>query len=96
MSYHCTRPQHFNLTGSIRHKETLAVLTLQDLQLEAFRTGNDSKKPAPMGFSSALDCDSSQADAVAIAVGVVLAGLILVVLITYICARRNSRGYVSF
>lgn len=93
MSYHCTRPQVFNLTETIMDKEVIGTVKVHDVQAEAFRTANAS------GFSTARDCDSSEtSDVVPIAVGIALVALILIVLISYLCARRrsNSRGYMSF
>lgn len=93
MSYHCTRAQKFNLTETIADQKTVGVLRLSDVQLEAFRGDNSTQ------FSTARDCDSSETpDIVPIAVGIALAFLILIVLISYLCARRRStaRGYMSF
>lgn len=93
MSYHCTRPQQFNLTETIMHAEVIGNVKVHDVQVEAFRSPNAS------GFSTARDCDSSEtSDVVPIAVGIALGALILIVLISYLCARRRStsRGYMSF
>lgn len=93
MSYHCTRPQVFNLTETIMNKEVTGTVKVHDVQAEAFRTS------AAAGFSTARDCDSSETpDVVPIAVGIALVALILIVLISYLCARRRStsRGYMSF
>ncbi|XP_034668978.1 lysosome-associated membrane glycoprotein 1 [Drosophila subobscura] len=93
MSYHCTRPQMLNLTETVDLKPEIGWLSVSSVQVEAFR-GADAK-----GFSAVHDCDSSEtSDVVPIAVGIALAALILVVLISYLCARRRSttRGYVSF
>lgn len=93
MSYHCTRPQYFNLTRTVEDPEVVGIAKVHNVQVEAFR----SDKTA--GFSTARDCDSSETSDVApIAVGIALGALILIVLISYLCARRRStsRGYVSF
>uniref|UniRef100_A0A1L8EJ89 Lysosome-associated membrane glycoprotein 5 n=1 Tax=Haematobia irritans TaxID=7368 RepID=A0A1L8EJ89_HAEIR len=93
MSYHCTRPQMFNLTKTIEDLEVVGTVKVHDVQVEAFRSANTS------GFSTARDCDSSETSDVApIAVGIALGALILIVLISYLCARRrsSSRGYMSF
>ncbi|KAH8410245.1 hypothetical protein KR009_009854, partial [Drosophila setifemur] len=93
MSYHCTRVQKFNMTETVDSKPEVGWLSVSQVQVEAFRVANET------GFSTVHDCDSSEtSDVVPIAVGIALAGLILVVLISYLCARRRStsRGYVSF
>ncbi|XP_033236946.1 lysosome-associated membrane glycoprotein 1 [Drosophila pseudoobscura] len=93
MSYHCTRPQKLNLTETVDLKPEIGWLSVSNVQAEAFRGANAS------GFSTVHDCDSSEtSDVVPIAVGIALAALILVVLISYLCVRRRSisRGYMSF
>lgn len=93
MSYHCTRPQILNATETIDGEEIKGTIRLSDVQMEAFRTENSTS------FSTARDCDSSETpDIVPIAVGIALVALILIVLISYLCARRRStaRGYMSF
>ncbi|EDV99081.1 lysosome-associated membrane glycoprotein 1 [Drosophila grimshawi] len=93
MSYHCTRVQKFNMTETLNHNETMATISFSHVQVEAFRPNNTT------GFSAVHDCDSSEtSDVVPIAVGIALAALIMVVLISYLCARRRStsRGYMSF
>ncbi|XP_037709595.1 lysosome-associated membrane glycoprotein 1 [Drosophila subpulchrella] len=93
MSYHCTRVQKLNLTETIDAKELIGWISVSQVQVEAFRATNAT------GFSTVHDCDSSEtSDVVPIAVGIALAALILVVLISYLCARRRStsRGYMSF
>lgn len=93
MSYHCTRVQKMNLTETIDAKELIGWISVSHVQVEAFRMANAT------GFSAGHDCDSSEtSDVVPIAVGIALAALILVVLISYLCARRRStsRGYMSF
>ncbi|XP_055849096.1 lysosome-associated membrane glycoprotein 1 [Episyrphus balteatus] len=93
MSYHCTRPQIFNVTETINETSVIGTIRLSDVQMEAFRSDNSTS------FSSARDCDSSETpDIVPIAVGIALVALILIVLVSYLCARRRStaRGYMSF
>ncbi|XP_030375501.1 lysosome-associated membrane glycoprotein 1-like [Scaptodrosophila lebanonensis] len=93
MSYHCTRVQKFNLTENIGDVKAKGVISVSQVQAEAFRVSNTT------AFSTVHDCDSSEtSDVVPIAVGIALAALILVVLISYLCARRRStsRGYMSF
>lgn len=93
MSYHCTRPQYFNLTETIIDSQVSGVAKVHDVQVEAFRSAGAT------GFSTARDCDSSETSDVApIAVGIALGALILIVLISYLCARRRStaRGYMNF
>uniref|UniRef100_A0A1A9WEQ5 Lysosome-associated membrane glycoprotein 5 n=1 Tax=Glossina brevipalpis TaxID=37001 RepID=A0A1A9WEQ5_9MUSC len=93
MSYHCTRPQIINMTHTIMDTEVVGTVKVHDVQMEAFRSGNKT------GFSAARDCDSTEtSDVVPIAVGIALAALIMIVLVSYLCARRrsNSRGYMSF
>lgn len=93
MSYHCTRSQVFNLTETIHNQDIIGTVKVHDVQVEAFRTASAA------GFASAHDCDSSETpDIVPIAVGIALVALILIVLISYLCARRRStsRGYMSF
>ncbi|XP_055902371.1 lysosome-associated membrane glycoprotein 1 [Eupeodes corollae] len=93
MSYHCTRPQYFNLTEAINENAVIGTIRLSDVQMEAFRKENTTS------FSTARDCDSSETpDIVPIAVGIALVALILIVLVSYLCARRRStaRGYMSF
>ena len=48
-------------------------------------------------FQIAMDCDYSPTDVVPIAVGVALAGLVVLVLVAYLVGRRRSRqrGYES-
>ncbi|XP_043643370.1 lysosome-associated membrane glycoprotein 1 [Drosophila teissieri] len=93
MSYHCTRVQKMNMTETLDAKQLIGWISVSHVQVEAFRMANDT------GFSVGHDCDSSEtSDVVPIAVGIALAALILVVLISYLCARRRStsRGYMSF
>ncbi|CAD6996813.1 unnamed protein product [Ceratitis capitata] len=93
MSYHCTRAQKFNLTEIMQDSKILGTITLSNVQAEAFITDNRNT------FSTAMDCDGPKTmDIVPIAVGIAMAALILIVLISYLCARRRStsRGYMSF
>ncbi|EDW49707.1 GM16136 [Drosophila sechellia] len=93
MSYHCTRVQKMNMTETLDAEPLIGWISVRHVQVEAFRRANDT------GFSVGHDCDSSEtSDVVPIAVGIALAALILVVLVSYLCARRRStsRGYMSF
>ncbi|XP_063529065.1 lysosome-associated membrane glycoprotein 2-like [Cydia strobilella] len=89
-SYRCTPPTELKMNAD--YNNIAATLTLSRLQEEAFRnaTGN--------GFSAARDCSGGDIpDAVPIAVGCALGGMVVVVLIAYLVARRRSanRGYLS-
>ncbi|XP_037958760.1 lysosome-associated membrane glycoprotein 1-like [Teleopsis dalmanni] len=93
MSYHCTRPQEFNLTETIAENKVMGKMTVRNVQVQAFLPEKAN------GFSVAHDCDSSEtSDVVPLAVGIALVALIVIVLIAYLCARRRStsRGYMSF
>ncbi|XP_017095840.1 lysosome-associated membrane glycoprotein 1 [Drosophila bipectinata] len=93
MSYHCTRAQKLNMTETVDSQKEIGWIRVSQVQVEAFLSEKAN------GFSTVHDCDSSEtSDVVPIAVGIALAGLILVVLISYLCARRRStsRGYMSF
>lgn len=93
MSYHCTRAQKFNLTEVVLDHTVVGTITLSNVQVEAFITDKRDT------FSTAMDCDGPKTmDIVPIAVGIAMAALILIVLISYLCARRRStsRGYMSF
>lgn len=92
-SYHCTRVQQLNLTVSAAENATVGGhLAVSRLQLEAFHRTHDER------FSTAHDCDSVDTpDIVPIAVGCSLAAMVALLLIAYLCGRRNSRnnGYHS-
>ncbi|XP_018783429.1 PREDICTED: lysosome-associated membrane glycoprotein 1-like [Bactrocera latifrons] len=93
MSYHCTRAQKFNMTEVMQDSKVIGTITLSNVQTEAFITDHRNT------FSTAMDCDGPKTmDIVPIAVGIAMAALILIVLISYLCARRRStsRGYMSF
>ena len=92
LSYHCTRVQKLDLTGSENSTELVGFVDISHIQFEAFHSQQNDK------FSTAHDCDAIDTpDIVPIAVGCALAGLIAVVLIAYLVARRRSqaRGYHS-
>lgn len=92
MSYHCTKPQKFNLTERMEESPILGTLSVSHLQLQAFHKHDNSE------FSAAKDCDAIDTpDIVPIAVGCALAGLVLIVLIAYLIGRRRAqaRGYLS-
>lgn len=88
-SYRCTPPSKLTLSATAG---AVASLTLSHLQEEAYRSTNTTK------FSAGRDCGGNDLpDAVPIAVGCALGGLVLVVLAAYLVARRRSytEGYVS-
>lgn len=95
MSYHCTKPQHFNFTTNaptpVDYTKINATIVISHMQLEAFNTKSNQ-------FATAKDCDAIDTpDIVPIAVGCALAGLIVIVLIAYLVGRRRAqaRGYLS-
>lgn len=78
----------------LKNKDGKGVqLKIAHVQIEAFRTTSDIK------FGPAVECelDGAVADIVPIAVGISLAGLVVIVLIAYLIGRRRSRarGYQS-
>ncbi|KAJ8729747.1 hypothetical protein PYW08_001328 [Mythimna loreyi] len=88
-SYRCKSSTLLNMTAS---GNNAAVLTVSRLQEEAYRTTNGT------GFSAARECGGGDVpDAVPIAVGCALGGLVVVVLVAYLVGRRRSaaRGYLS-
>ncbi|KAJ8680974.1 hypothetical protein QAD02_016761 [Eretmocerus hayati] len=91
-SYKCLRLQTFNLTTEAADPQVpVSHLKVSDLRFEAF------KKSKSTDFSDAEDCAFDTPDIVPIAVGCVLAGLVVIVLVVYLISRRRSqaRGYVS-
>ncbi|XP_063358850.1 uncharacterized protein LOC134648289 [Cydia amplana] len=89
-SYRCTPPTELKMNAD--NNNIAATLTLSRLQEEAFRNASGN------GFSAARDCSSGDIpDAVPIAVGCALGGMVVVVLIAYLAARHRSanRGYLS-
>ncbi|XP_061708049.1 lysosome-associated membrane glycoprotein 1-like [Cydia pomonella] len=89
-SYRCTPPTELKMNAD--NSNIAATITLSRLQEEAFRTTSGN------GFSAARDCPSGDIpDAVPIAVGCALGGMVVVVLVAYLVARRRSanRGYLS-
>lgn len=96
MSYHCTRSQNFNLTETLVESVSQShnSVTVHDVQVEAFRKPNSASN-----FSAVHDCDGADTpDIVPIAVGIALVAMIMIILTSYLCARRRSnlRGYMSF
>lgn len=88
-SYRCSAPTLLKL-GS--ETSVAGNVTLSQLQEEAFRTTSTNK------FSAARECGGEDVpDAVPIAVGCALGGLVVVVLVAYLLGRRRSaaRGYLS-
>lgn len=89
-SYRCTPATQLNMTAD--STSMVATLTLSQLQEEAFRNSTNKS------FSAARECGGSDVpDAVPIAVGCALGGLVVVVLVAYLVGRRRSaaRGYLS-
>ncbi|XP_026323077.1 lysosome-associated membrane glycoprotein 1 [Hyposmocoma kahamanoa] len=89
-SYRCAAPASLNMGAA--HDSVTASLTLSQLQEEAFRSAHGTS------FSAARECGGGDVpDAVPIAVGCALGGLVVVVLVAYLVARRRSaaRGYLS-
>ncbi|XP_053606023.1 lysosome-associated membrane glycoprotein 1-like [Plodia interpunctella] len=90
-SYRCTPATYLKMTSG-DNTNIGAVVTVTRLQEEAFRT------TTARGFSAARECGGGDVpDAVPIAVGCALAGLVVVVVVAYLVARRRSavRGYLS-
>lgn len=88
-SYRCKVPTQLNMSSD---SESAATVTLSRLQEEAYRTTPGT------GFSAARECGGGDVpDAVPIAVGCALGGLVVVVLVAYLVGRRRSaaRGYLS-
>ncbi|XP_013192972.1 lysosome-associated membrane glycoprotein 1 [Amyelois transitella] len=87
-SYRCMQATYLKLTSNTN---VAGIVTVTRLQEEAFR------KTSSRGFSAARDCAGDVPDAVPIAVGCALGGLVVVVLVAYLLARRRSavRGYLS-
>ncbi|XP_038220348.1 lysosome-associated membrane glycoprotein 1-like [Zerene cesonia] len=89
-SYRCAAAARLNMTAEAT--SAVATLTVSQLQEEAFRVAHDA------AFSAARDCGGGDVpDAVPIAVGCALGGLVVVVLAAYLVGRRRSaaRGYLS-
>ncbi|KAG7199934.1 hypothetical protein KM043_014370 [Ampulex compressa] len=90
-SYRCEIRQILNLNSTESDVEMEGQFRVSELQLEAFKMDNSSE------FDQAEDCIFDTPDVVPIAVGCALAGLVLVVLMAYLVARRRNyaRGYYS-
>ncbi|XP_053987945.1 lysosome-associated membrane glycoprotein 1 [Hylaeus volcanicus] len=89
-SYRCVKQQRLKFKQE-NDTKTGGYLTISGLQFQAFRTSNTTT------FGLAKDCALETADIVPIAVGCVLAGLVIIILIAYLVGRRGcqSRGYLS-
>ncbi|XP_076239918.1 lysosome-associated membrane glycoprotein 1 [Calliopsis andreniformis] len=89
-SYRCLKQQKLNLKQNDTN-EIAGYLTVSGLQFQAFKTDNSTF------FGLAKDCAFDTPDVVPIAVGCALAGLVIIVLISYLIGRRRSqaRGYLS-
>jgi len=90
-SYRCVKLLNFNLTNMDNSTQVLGQLKVTDLQFQAFKDDHQSN------FGLPEDCASETSDVVPIAVGCVLAGLVVIVLVAYLISRRRSqaRGYLS-
>ncbi|XP_046676075.1 lysosome-associated membrane glycoprotein 1-like [Homalodisca vitripennis] len=91
-SYTCYEVDALPFNGTAGNTTVKATVELKQIQVEAFGTG---KKP---NYYAPLDCTSGDTpDIVPIAVGLILAGLVVVVLIAYLVGRRRAqaRGYLS-
>ncbi|XP_049775643.1 lysosome-associated membrane glycoprotein 1-like [Schistocerca cancellata] len=88
-SYRCMKSQEVDLFKK-NSNETVGVLTVSKVQLEAFHETKSTD------FGAIEDCERST-DIVPITVGCALVGLVAVVLIGYLVGRRRSqaRGYLS-
>lgn len=88
-SYRCIKLQNFNLTSD--DNKTVGHMKVTNLHFQAFKA--DKKD----NFSVAEDCAFDTPDAVPIAVGCILAGLVVIILVGYLITRRRSqaRGYLS-
>lgn len=88
-SYRCMKSQEVDLF-TMNSNETMGMLTVSKVQLEAFHETNSTD------FGAIEDCERST-DIVPITVGCALVGLVAVVLIGYLVGRRRSqaRGYLS-
>lgn len=96
MSYHCTRQELVNATERIdgTNDTWVATISMSKVQWQAFRTKENDQ------YDFAKDCDSSAdtPDIVPIAVGLALAGLVVVVLLAFLVGRRRAQsrgGYLS-
>jgi lysosomal-associated membrane protein 1/2 len=92
-SYMCQASDTWNL--NITHIDVLTELhlVLQNIQVQAFMTGNATNPQ----FGEAEKCADPTSDIVPIAVGCALAALVVIVLIAYVIGRRRNRarGYES-
>lgn len=89
-SYRCQKEKSFKLTNQ-ESNQTSAILKLDDVQFQAFKSDKNTK------FGLPEDCSFDTPDIVPIAVGCGLAVLVVIVLVAYLIGRRRAqgRGYVS-
>ena len=89
-SYRCLKQQKLDLKRNDT-KEAAGYLSVSGLQFQAFKADNSTV------FGLAKDCAFDTPDVVPIAVGCTLTGLVIVVLISYLIARRRNQahGYLS-
>lgn len=90
-SYRCIRLQTFNLKKENDDKVVVGEMKVSNLQFQAFKS--DHKE----NFGLAEDCAFDTPDVVPIAVGCILAGAVVIVLVAYLISRRRSQaqGYHS-
>ena len=89
-SYRCLKQQKLDLKRNDT-KQAAGYLSVSGLQFQAFKADNSTV------FGLAKDCAFETPDVVPIAVGCTLTGLVIVVLISYLIARRRNQahGYLS-
>ena len=89
-SYRCLKQQKLDLKRNDT-KKAAGYLSVSGLQFQAFKADNSTV------FGLAKDCAFDTPDVVPIAVGCTLTGLVIVVLISYLIARRRNQahGYLS-
>ncbi|XP_014210953.1 lysosome-associated membrane glycoprotein 1 [Copidosoma floridanum] len=90
-SYRCVKLLKFNLTKPENNTLLYGEVKVTDFQFQAFKDDGKSS------FGFAEDCAFETSDVVPIAVGCVLAGLVVIVLVAYLISRKRSqaRGYLS-
>ncbi|XP_033226900.1 lysosome-associated membrane glycoprotein 1-like [Belonocnema kinseyi] len=89
-SYRCANPPKFNLTNEGSNVK-VGTIQLSNVQFQAFRSDKT------INFGQAEDCITDTPDVVPIAVGCVLAILVVIVLVAYLIGRKRAqaRGYLS-
>ncbi|XP_058804718.1 lysosome-associated membrane glycoprotein 1 isoform X1 [Phymastichus coffea] len=89
-SYQCNKLQPFSLMKE-NDTQIIGYVNITDIKFQAFKTGHDTS------FDHAEVCAFDTPDIVPIAVGCILAGLVVTILVGYLITRRRSqaRGYLS-